>query len=235
MNRLRIASLNLWGLPLWREVAHLCNSQCLDVICLQEVDRHYRDRSRWEDVPARAADELGWQWAYAPAIFLPNATQTRQYGNAIITRLPLRGRREHPLATEVEWTAPEDSLTEPRILLEVVVEAPWGGLLRIGCTHLADVVAPEDEWIGRRQVADILRVVRAAAWRNVPTILTGDFNARVDSKLLGDLASSLNLVAVERAHVDHLFVSDGLRATDARLLDSCGSDHLPLLCELVPT
>jgi endonuclease/exonuclease/phosphatase family metal-dependent hydrolase len=234
MKRLRVVSLNLWGLSLWREVADLCEAECVDVACLQEVDRHYRDRSRWDDVPARAADELGWEWAYAPAIFLPDTTGTRQYGNAVLTRLPLLGRREHALAPEVEWTEPDDSLTEPRILLEAVIEAPWGGLLRIGCTHLADVVNPEDEWIGRRQVADILRVVRDPAWTHVPTVLTGDFNARVGSELLGDLETSLRLVAVEQPHVDHLFISDGLRATEARLLGPCGSDHLPLLCDLVP-
>lgn len=231
---MRIVSFNLWGLALWREVAELCETERVDVICLQEVDRHYRDRSGWEDVPARAADELGWEWAYAPAIFLPGSPQTREYGNAILTRLPLCGHREHPLAREVEWTAPEDSLTEPRILLEAVVEAPWGGLLRIGCTHLADGVNPEDEWIGRRQVADILRVVHDPAWSDVPTVLTGDFNARVGSALLGDLEPSLRLVAVDRPHVDHLFVSSGLRATDSRLLDPRGSDHQPLFCELVP-
>lgn len=234
MDALRIVSFNLWGLALWREVAELCESEHVDVICLQEVDRHYRGRSRWEDVPARAADELGWEWAYAPAIFLPGAHKTRQYGNAILTRLALRGRREHPLARDVEWTAPEDSLTEPRMLLEAVVDAPWGGLLRIGCTHLADVVDPKDEWIGRRQVADILRVVRDPAWNKVPTILTGDFNAVAGSALLEDFEPSLRLVEVDDAHVDHLFVSSGLRAAHARLLDSRGSDHLPLLCEVIP-
>jgi endonuclease/exonuclease/phosphatase family metal-dependent hydrolase len=226
---LRMATFNLWGRSLWSQVADLCRDERLDIVCLQEVDRHYRARSDWEDVSQRAADALGWNCVFAPAIMLPGRDRPREYGNAILTRLQVHARCDHPLAPEVVWTAPEDSLTEPRMLLEVVAGMPSGGLLRIFCTHLADVTDPTQQWVALRQVEDLLRVVRDPAWADVPVVLAGDLNARVGSRTLTKLEQALTLVPTDGATVDHVLVA-GLRPAEARLLPAGASDHQPVLC-----
>lgn len=227
----RLATFNLWGRPLWAQVADLCREEQLDLICLQEVDRHYRARSDWEDVAQRSADVLGWNCVFAPAVMLPGHERPREYGNAILTRLHVHSRRDHPLAPDVVWTSPEDSLTEPRRLLEVIVGAPSGGLLRVFCTHLADVTDRSEEWVALRQVEDVLRVVRDPVWDDVPVVLAGDMNARVGSRTLTELEQALTLVPTEGGTVDHVLVS-GLRAAEGRLLSAGGSDHQPVLSVL---
>jgi endonuclease/exonuclease/phosphatase family metal-dependent hydrolase len=228
---LRLATFNLWGRPLWSQVADLCRDEQLDLVCLQEVDRHYRARSDWEDVAHRAAEALGWSYFFAPTVMLPGQERPREYGNAILTRLQVHTRRAHPLAPEVVWTVPEDSLTEPRILLEVVVGAPSGGLLRVFCTHLADVTEPTEEWVALRQVEDLLRVIGDPAWADVPVVLAGDLNARVGSRTLTELEQALTLVPMDGATFDHVLVA-GLRPAEARLLPAGASDHQPVLCVL---
>jgi endonuclease/exonuclease/phosphatase family metal-dependent hydrolase len=228
---LRLATFNLWGRPLWSQVADLCRDEQLDLVCLQEADRHYRARSDWEDVAQRAADDLGWSCVFAPAIMLPGQERPREYGNAILTQLQVHARRDHPLAPGVVWKAPEDSLTEPRVLLEVVVGVPSGGLLRVFCTHLADVREPTEEWVALRQVDDLLRVVCDPAWADVPVVLAGDLNARIGSRTLTELEQVLTLVPTDGETVDHVLVAR-LRPTESRLLPAGGSDHQPVLCVL---
>lgn len=162
---------------------------------------------------------------------LPGDERPREYGNAVLTRLQVHSRRDHLLAPDVAWTAPEDSLTEPRLLLEVVLGAPSGGLLRVFCTHLADVTDGSEEWVALRQVEDLLRVVQDPAWAGVPVVLAGDLNARVGSQTLAALQEALTLVPTEAATVDHVLVA-GLRPAESRLLPSCGSDHRPVLSVL---
>jgi endonuclease/exonuclease/phosphatase family metal-dependent hydrolase len=228
---LRLATFNLWGRSLWSQVADLCRDEQLDLVCLQEVDRHYRARSAWDDVARRAADALGWNCVFAPALMLPGKERPREYGNAILTSLQVHTRRDHQLATDIAWTSPEDSLTEPRLLLETVVAAPWGGLLRVFCTHLADVTRPEEEWVALRQVQDVIRVVGDPTWADIPVVLAGDLNARAGSRTLTELERTLTLVPADGATVDHVLVS-GLRPVEGRLLPAGGSDHRPVLCVL---
>jgi endonuclease/exonuclease/phosphatase family metal-dependent hydrolase len=229
---MRVATFNLWGRSLVSEVAALCRDEQLDLLYLQEVDRHYRARSEWEDVPRLAAEALGWNYAFAAAIAQPGADRPGEYGNAILTPHPIYSRREYPLARDIAWTKPEDSLTEPRVLLEVIVGLTGGVLLRALCTHLADVTEPDDEWVGLRQVEDILRVLRDPAWTAVPTVLAGDLNARVGSRTLAALEQVLTLVPAHDATVDHVLISDTLGGAKARLLAGRGSDHQPVLCEI---
>src|SRR3954452_5872853 len=61
-----------------------------DVICLQEVDRHFGERSEDVDQAVLLERALDIQLAWGPAIDEPGASgQSRQYGNALLSRLPV--------------------------------------------------------------------------------------------------------------------------------------------------
>src|SRR5436305_2798814 len=70
-----------------------------DVICLQEVDRHYGERSDSVDQPLLLSRALDMQLAWGPAIeqSRPGDRPDKEYGNALLSRLPIPVSDVHPL------------------------------------------------------------------------------------------------------------------------------------------
>lgn len=113
-----------------------------DVICLQEVERHW-SRSRMDDQP----DIIGTlfpmhHWVYGPAFDMDASEQAngrivnrrRQFGTMILSRLPILWSRL--------WPLPKRRMINPlntqNAVLEAMVQAP-SGPVRILSLHLAHV------------------------------------------------------------------------------------------------
>ncbi|MDI5788990.1 hypothetical protein PO124_12900 [Bacillus licheniformis] len=69
----------------------IAQSGC-DIIGLNEVDRHFSNRSDYEDQIGRLAEQLNMHYAYCPSLSLSSgdSSEKRQYGNALLTRFRLR-------------------------------------------------------------------------------------------------------------------------------------------------
>src|SRR5688572_1411279 len=81
-------------------LAKLLHAVDADVICLQEVDRYFGDRSEDVDQALLLSRALDMQLAWGPAIDDPrpgNGPSRRQYGNALLSRLPILISDVHPL------------------------------------------------------------------------------------------------------------------------------------------
>ena len=76
-----------------------------DVACLVEVDEPVEGQRRIDTIAAT----LGARAAFAPAITYGEGRERGQFGNAIVTRLPMQEVREHPLL----WPPPVYDGTEP--------------------------------------------------------------------------------------------------------------------------
>lgn len=134
-----------------------------DVICLQEVAVNFAGLpgSRGEDGVEELARGLpGYTPIYAPATDLPDGRGGRkQFGNALFSRLPVGQVWRHLLPWPVDPAVP----SMQRVLLEAVVEAPFGWL-RVLTTHL--------EYYSRRQreaQIDALRRLHAEACAHART------------------------------------------------------------------
>ncbi len=214
-----------------------------DVICLQEVDRHYGARSEDVDQALLLSRALDMQLAWGPAIDEPRPGNQppRQYGNALLSRLPILVSDVHSLPGG----------GEPRSALRTMLELD-GGTLWVTNTHLSTGQP------GRRaeQVATLAALHTDSMAAGV---LVGDFNAGPDAPelagLRGRFADAWEL-ADERddqsgwrfwqhddglthpAHsphrrIDQVWVSPGIAVPEARVLDARGaSDHLPLMVDL---
>jgi endonuclease/exonuclease/phosphatase family metal-dependent hydrolase len=167
-----------------------------DVICLQEVARGFDTLagSRGEDQFALLADAFdGFSAVEGIAVDSPDDRGgRRQFGNLVLSRLPLRQAWRHLLP----WPADAEHADMQRMALEVVVAAPGLGDLRVTTTHLAYYSAAQ-----RLAQCDRLRALHAAArghdtpprradaaggpfhWRPRPgaAIVCGDFNCEPDS------------------------------------------------------
>jgi endonuclease/exonuclease/phosphatase family metal-dependent hydrolase len=213
-----------------------------DVICLQEVDRYFGDRSEDVDQALLLSRALDMQLAWGPAIDerRPDG-EPKQYGNALLSRLPILISDVHPLP----------GTKEPRSALRTMIELD-GGLLWVTATHLT-TNSPQERG---DQVAAL------AALHSGPMetgVIVGDFNTGPDSPELAPLrerftdAWELAPDRADQAHwrfwhrghgdtfpakgarkrIDQMWVSPGVEVTAARVLDGEGaSDHLPFVVDL---
>lgn len=211
-----------------------------DVLCLQEVDRNYGDRSEDVDEALLLSRALDMQLAWGPAIDQPRPDgPDRQYGLALLSRLPILVSDVHRL--------PGDG--EPRIALRTMIELD-GAALWVTNTHLTT-----------RSPAERAEQVSAlAALQSEPMetgAIVGDFNAAPGAPELAALRARFAdawEIARDRderptwrlrdggntfparspnRRIDQVWVSGGIGVPQARVLDAHGaSDHRPVVVDL---
>ena len=176
-----------------REVRAMADA---DVICLQEVARHFDTLagSQGEDqFEALAAAFPGYAAIEGIAVDVCGEPgRRRQFGNLLLSRLPLHQAWRHLLP----WPADPSHADMQRVAIEVVVEAPDIGDLRVTTTHLAYYSAAQRlaqvnglrelhiAAQGHRQPPERADVSRGPFhWRARPAagIVTGDFNCEPGS------------------------------------------------------
>ena len=214
-----------------------------DVICLQEVDRHFGDRSENVDQGLLLARALDMQLAWGPAIDepRPGGRPRGEYGNAVLSRLPILVSDVHRLP----------GAGEPRCALRTMIELD-GGALWVTATHLS------------RKSGD--RAAQLAAVAELHTgpmetgVVVGDFNTTPDAPELAALHERFtdawelagqrddqagwrfwqhddgNTHPARSPHrrIDQAWVTAGVAVASAQVLDGGGaSDHLPLMVDLI--
>ena len=191
-----------------------------DVIALQEVD-NATERSGGVDQVGRLAELLG----YAGYHGAHRAFQGGEYGNAVLTRLPVQGVFTHPI--------PEAAGS--RLAVHEVRVAGPRGPVSVVSVHLAG--APEE----RFAQADSLSTLFEDATH--PVVLAGDFNSRLGDRVMERLADDWTILAKDEEA--HTFPADAPdREIDFILLrhaptfeivehlvvdEAVASDHRPIL------
>ena len=182
-----------------REAKAMCDP---DVCCFQEVADNYDSLagSSGENQPAELAKAFpGYSMHFAPVVDVPDEKGgRRQFGNLILSRLPVRQVFRHALP----WP-PEDKVPSmPRVAIEAVVEASWG-LVSVLSMHLEFFSA------GQRaaQVARLIELqkereahaISKPGYKSGPfeprarpaaSILAGDFNMRPEDSIMAGLGGN---------------------------------------------
>jgi endonuclease/exonuclease/phosphatase family metal-dependent hydrolase len=224
-------------------LAKLLSSVDADVICLQEVDRHFGERSEDVDQALLLSRALGMQLAWGPAIDQPRGGDEprRQYGNALLSRLPILVSDVHRLPGS----------GEPRVALRTMVELD-GGALWVTTTHLT-TDSPEE------RAAQVAAVAELHTEPMETGVIVGDFNADPDAPELGVLRQrftdawqlararddqagwrfwsrdegNTHPSGFPRRRIDQIWVAAGVAVAGAHVLDAEGaSDHLPVVVDL---
>ncbi len=216
----------------------ICGTEA-DVVALQEVDVHWSERSGFADQAAEIAAACGMDFRYGPIYDLPPlepGKPNRQFGVAILTRLPIVSGRNH-LLTRLSTQA--DSALEPMPgFLQVTVDVD-GTEVDVFSTHLDYRPDPS---VRRTQVGEMLAILDGSR----PTILMGDMNAPPEREELAPLFARLRDAWAGNAdagftypgdapvrRIDFVFLSGPLRAVSARVLVTEASDHRPVVADLV--
>ena len=209
-----------------------------DVVALQELDMG-RERSGRLDQPRLIAQHLNMDFHFSPSFTI----QGEQYGNAILSRLPMRLIKSGPLPTLFGRTL------EKRGAVWAAVR--FGGMeIQVINTHMGL------NWMERKAQAEALL---GPEWLGSPVcgrplVVCGDFNLLPTSAVYQSICTSLLDAQSELARtdgkrpkstwpsflpiarLDHIFISPGFNVVETAVprgsLSRGASDHLPLMARL---
>lgn len=212
-------------------IAGVINSVAPDVVALQEVDRNVA-RTGDVDQLAQLARMTGMEFAFGANLDL----QGGQYGNAVLSRLPIVRSQNHLL--------PNLNDGEPRGVLAVDLKVPGRAMpIRVLATHF-DHRPDEQERIASAKFVG--RLMNETP--DQPAILAGDLNATPDSETLKIIqadwtrtnAKPMATIPVEQPQrqIDYVLFrpESHWQPVSTEVLDEAvASDHRPLLARLKPT
>lgn len=191
----------------------------VDAIGLQEIGWHHRGETGLDQF-AFLAKETGMTVHAAPT----KHNNRAHYGNALLTRLPVRSFRPIDLSLRRR---------EPRGGLEAVVDVA-GRPVRLIVAHLG-----LDPWERAQQIETIVGIVEEQP--NLPTVFMGDLNEWMrTSPRLDRLAQTFDDWVAPRSfnarlptlRLDRLYVRGGLKLPGCTVvrtpLTRHASDHLPV-------
>jgi endonuclease/exonuclease/phosphatase family metal-dependent hydrolase len=208
-------------------IAKLLIAEKPDLVSLNEVDQGV-DRTHGIDTPAEMARLTGLK-----AVFEKNIDyQGGKYGNAILSRLPIRRHVNHKL--------PSDYKGEQRGVLEVELgDADEKEPLLFFSTHLD--YRPGDH----ERMASVPRIEEIVAGRKNPAIIAGDLNAKPDSRVLAAFAKHWKITTDKplpsfpsdkpNRQIDYILVrpADRWKVIETRVIEEkVASDHRPMLAVL---
>ncbi len=217
-------------------IARIIARHAPDIVALQELDVG-RSRTHQIDQAERIASLLRMSSQFHPVIDLARG----RYGNAILSRHPMRLMRAEPLP---RWG--NLRYLEPRGALWVTVDVDGVAVQVINC-HLS--IWPSERLVQARALA-------GARWLadprcQSPIIFCGDLNALPGSptyrRLMGavrDAQTAMPMPRIPRtwfsrypiSRLDHIFISPDMTVSGITvprtMLDQIASDHLPLLVQM---
>lgn len=204
-----------------------------DIAGLQEVDRHWSERSDFVDEAAWLADSLDMHAVYGANLDLDPAApgqERRQYGTAILSRFPIQSWSNTYL--------PKIDDHEQRGLLVADIKVR-GVEMRFANTHLQHDNSPE-------RIMQAEKIVELLGDNPKRTVLTGDLNATADTTEIKTLTSVLTDSWAEvgvgdgytysqedpHARIDYVLSSPDVQPRRTQVLTTAdGSDHLPMVAD----
>jgi endonuclease/exonuclease/phosphatase family metal-dependent hydrolase len=211
-------------------IARVIENSGADLIGLQEVDRHWSERSNWVDQPAWFAKRLKMHYAYAANLDLPPLNPgepRRQYGTAVLSKTPIK---------HFENTLLPKYPTGEQRGLAVATTKVRGVDLRFANTHLTSNNNAE-------RLEQSQKVVELLAGSKLPTFVVGDLNARPAAPEITTLTKVWRDTWAEvgvgpgytsptgnpTARIDYLLHTSTIRPVSAEVLSTIASDHLPVV------
>ena len=215
--------------------AEIIRSVQPDFVTLNEV------RCRTQDVgDVNQADDVARQCGYYPLFGRAIDYDGGEYGNALLTRLPLKAHEVVHIPDPVSRDGDDvqrhqgQGFYEHRIILRAVLEAE-GRSLTVLCSHFG---LNHSEQVNAVQTA-----LEIAQKEENPVLLMGDFNLPPDAPELVPLLERFADTCAEekgiltwpadepRVKIDYILYAGGLKCLGVRSMATTNSDHRPLIAQ----
>ncbi|MFB4164316.1 endonuclease/exonuclease/phosphatase family protein [Alteribacillus sp. JSM 102045] len=211
-------------------IAEVIHKSDVDIVGLNEVDKHFSKRSHYQDQVNELAKKLNMYHGYGPSISLKSkySTANRQYGNALLSRYPILKKK----TVSFDFIP---SLTEGRSLLDATIQINKK-FVQMNVTHLS-----LNPFLHRRQTNFIVNQLDKYTH---PLIIMGDCNMKPGLRRWNKIKSQFQDVwhiagtgegytyssFRPKVRLDYIFTSRDLHIIDAEVVTTkpIASDHLPL-------
>lgn len=190
----------------------------------------YGEGSIFGNQPKLLADGLGYDYVFGRAIDLPNGP----YGNAIITRYPIKSSRTIEIKTDPDSIKPPRLYHEDRALLIAEIDVNGTAVTVMTCHFGLNV---EEAEAAAQVITNELTRIQS------PTVLMGDFNITPDNALVQALSKLLNDTACGKPQltfpsnsperkIDYIFASRDIEIESSWVEQVVIADHCPLFAIL---
>jgi endonuclease/exonuclease/phosphatase family metal-dependent hydrolase len=241
------SGLGMNGVVDLEKTAGIIEDSCAEIIALQEVDCSFSERSAFVDQVEWLSERLSMQAVFGANLDLAPLEADkprRQYGNAILSKHPVKYSENH-LLTQV---LTDFGRNEQRGVLEAVVEVK-GKLITVYNTHLS---LGEEEL--KVSVGEVIGIMEK---RHFPRILLGDFNAPPSDGQIrrlnrhfadaflkmkrGDAYTYPSPYHNEETgenfkpltRIDYIFADPELVPVQVAVIETDVSDHLPIAADFI--
>ncbi|WP_153722823.1 endonuclease/exonuclease/phosphatase family protein [Sporosarcina cascadiensis] len=230
-----------------RRTAEVIENSGADIIGLQEVDNHFSERSGFTNQVADLARWLGMNYSYGANVIEPPllpGLPARQYGNALLSRFPIKYTKNH-LYTKASSFSEDPEL---RGLLESTIDL-GGTFLSFFNTHLS---------LGEKEQRENLKQLLAITNDSVfPAVITGDFNLSPEHPQLSEFRKAYTdsfsrtgmetaytfpayyedvrsaVTAIPASRIDYIFTDQSTIIEKTEVLETSAADHLPIIADLL--
>ena len=244
---MRLLQWNVWYREDVQNILRTIRDIDPDVVCLQELTVNHTEYNKGVNVPELLASELAYEHVYAPAM----QKGAQQSGNGIFSRYPIRSFRSHFI--QEPPSAGQEAVgysNEGRVYVEAMLQIDEGEMIEVGTVHMSYTdrfAMTPAKTAETNKLLDILKSKRERY------LFTGDLNATPDSYTISEIAKVLKHCGPDmdectwttklfsyngfEAHtldwrLDYCFATPDIEITDARVMTTDHSDHLPILIEL---
>lgn len=222
--QLKIVSWNIWAGRKLPETIQCLSEANPDIIGLQEV---LQEEDGTNNSAKAIADALGYTYIYeTTTLLLPSIShllekhkidKNMEWGNAIVSRYPIKESRLHVLSGDRKRTA-----------LEATIEVE-GKTLHVFSTHLVYASAQPSD-IQSTQMKNLIKIAPKESG-----LVMGDLNATPDSDIIKTMSKVMmntegdpTKITADDKKMDYIFSTADIKTLESGTLDSQASDHLPL-------
>lgn len=234
-----ILQWNVWYLEDIKNITTFMKENKADIICLQELTIDF-DKQNNIHTPEYIAKELGYNVHYQEITF---ADKSVKLANAIFSKYELSGTRTVWVNQEQGSGSYDD---ENRAYVEVKVTVD-GKELTVGTVHMSYTHAFEPS---ERKLQETDLLVKTIKDNHKNYVLTGDFNAQPDSEVIHRIEKHVRNLGPDydqktwttkpfsyngfeanalEHRLDYVFGSNDIHVSEAAVLRTDYSDHLPIL------
>ena len=267
---LKIIQLNCWMFHFFDEILDFCTAQDADIINLQEATSGYVLEFSNGQFLEELASKLGMKIIYAPWVGVENdERKVNWFGNAVLTRLEVldyqiiwdKNNQDSP-----HFRSHEDHMTieklcevdrnlaypfvfkEPKNFISTTLKTPAGRILRNLTTHFTVTQMCTETLQTIQQSENITHFLVNS--KQLPTIVTGDFNIQRSSASIRNLETALQIVnedqntlnpkvhAIFRKNKEHsaglsidYILQSGIDVKTCTISQASISDHLAIVME----
>lgn len=202
-----------------------------DVCALNEI--YGNEESCYGNQPRQLCEMLDYPYrAFARAI----CNKRGEYGNALLSKFPIRTTRTIPLVIPEEMRSPDARSYEDRVLLIATLDVNGKDLTVMAC-HFG--LSNDEETLA------VDTVLKEAMAISGPIVLLGDFNSTPNSvhyarlsEVFFDTASLCEETLLTypsdapRNKIDYIFTRGDIRAESVTVPAVVASDHLPVFSDI---